>query len=93
MMALLTFAFCLAGFGALALATQRHQQTYFSGVCASRTRRYRQIGWTALVAALVVTVARQGWGLGLVHYSGQTSMAAGLVYLALIVAERRRASR
>ncbi|WP_269147749.1 DUF3325 family protein [Pandoraea apista] len=48
------------------------------------------MGWTALAAALGVSVADQGWGLGLVTYCGQTSMAAGLVYLTLIVMEHRR---
>jgi hypothetical protein len=90
MMHLYTFAICLVGFAALAMATERQQEALFHGVSRVRTRQYRRIGWTALVVALGVSVVNQGWGFGLVTYSGQTSMAAGLVYLALIVAERRR---
>ncbi len=29
---------------------------------------------------LAIIVMRQGWGLGLVSYSGYTSLAAGLVH-------------
>ncbi|WP_237171953.1 DUF3325 family protein [Pandoraea norimbergensis] len=90
-MHLTTFLICLAGFAALALATERQQQTFFNGTLSrSRTRRLRIAGWGALIVALAVIVTRQGWGMGLVNYSGQTSAAAGLVYLALIVGERRR---
>lgn len=86
-----TFLICLAGFSALALATERQQQTFFNATLSrSRTRRLRIAGWGALIVALAVIVTRQGWGMGLVNYSGQTSAAAGLVYLALIVGERRR---
>ena len=88
-----TFAVCLAGFAALAMATERQQDALFNGVSPARTRRCRLVGWTALAVALGATIMHQGWGLGLVNYSGQTSMAAGLVYLTLIVAERRRQSR
>ncbi|VVD75421.1 DUF3325 domain-containing protein [Pandoraea fibrosis] len=90
MMPLYTFAICLVGFAALALATERQQTTLFGSVSHARTRYGRRVGWTALTVALGVSVADQGWGFGLVTYSGQTSMAAGLVYLALIGVARRR---
>lgn len=93
MIHLMTFAICLVGFAALAMTSERQQETYFGGLSAARTRTCRFIGWTALAVALGATVMQQGWGFGLVNYSGQTSMAAGLVYLALIKAERRRQSR
>lgn len=90
-MHLITLFICLAGFTGLALATERQQQTLFNApLAASTTRWLRLTGWAALLAALAVIVGRQGWGMGLVVYSGQTSAAAGLVYLALIAAERRR---
>lgn len=93
-MHLLTFFICLVAFAALALATERQQQTCFNAaLAASSTRALRITGWTALLAALAVIVSQQGWGMGLVVYSGQTSAAAGLVYLALIAVERRRPSR
>ncbi|MCI3205944.1 MULTISPECIES: DUF3325 domain-containing protein [Pandoraea] len=90
MMHVVTFFICLVGFAALAMATERQQETFFGGVSVARTRASRGLGWTALIVALAATVVHQGWGLGLVNYSGQTSMAAGLVYLTLIMAERRR---
>ncbi|MCE4058693.1 DUF3325 domain-containing protein [Pandoraea sputorum] len=88
-----TFALCLAGFAALAMSTERQQEAFFKTVSPARTRNGRIVGWTALAVALGATVMHQGWGFGLVNYSGQTSMAAGLVYLTLILAERRRQSR
>jgi len=88
-----TFVLCLAGFAALAMSTERQQEARFKSVSPARTRNGRIVGWTALAVALGATVMDQGWGFGLVNYSGQTSMAAGLVYLMLILAERRRQSR
>ncbi|WP_353190190.1 DUF3325 domain-containing protein [Pandoraea pnomenusa] len=90
MMAFFTFAVCLAGFAGLALATERQQTAWFGGVSAVRTRRCRIFGWASLAIALAATVSRLGWGFGLVNYSGQTSLAAGVVYLALIAIARRR---
>lgn len=87
---LLTLLCCLAGFLALALATARQQEAIFGRPLPAReTRAYRQAGWAALAVALLIIVACQGWGLGLVSYSGHTSLAAGLVYLGLIARERR----
>lgn len=85
-----TFGLCLAGFAALALSTERQQEAFFKTVSPTRTRNGRIVGWTTLAVALGATVMHQGWGFGLVNYSGQTSMAAGLVYLTLILAQRRQ---
>lgn len=85
-----TFALCLAGFAALALSTERQQEAFFKTVSPTRTRNGRIVGWTTLAVALGATVMHQGWGFGLVDYSGQTSMAAGLVYLTLILVKRRQ---
>lgn len=94
MMNLAAFLLCIVALGALALAMERHQQAIFAvSLPRSRTRLLRAAGWIGLAVALWVLVAHRGWGLGLVHYSGQTSVAAGLVYGALIVRERRRAAR
>jgi hypothetical protein len=85
---------CVVAFAALAAATDRHQRTFFArAVSPRRARGLRIVGWAGLALALWIAVAHQGWALGLVHYSGQTSLAAGLVYLALIVRDRRRPSR
>ena len=44
-----------------------------------------------LLLALWLSVAARGWGLGLVFYSGHTSAAAGVVFLALVAWGRRSA--
>jgi hypothetical protein len=84
----------LLAFGALALAMNRHQQTVFGRRLATRiTRCLRLGGWSVLALALLAAIRGQGWALGLVSYSGHTTLAAGLIYGALIVNERRKAAR
>lgn len=80
---------CVFAFGALAAATERHRTVFFAGpVSPALVRALRAAGWAGLLLALWIAVAHQGWALGLVHYSGQTSVAAGLVHAALIVRGR-----
>lgn len=82
---------CVASFAVLALSMPRQQDDLFGAPLASRaTRAMRFAGWGGLVAALWLLVASQGWGLGLVSYSGHTSVAAGLVYLSLVAYQRRK---
>jgi len=88
----LPFLLCFAGFIALALAMDRAQETVFG---QSLTRRapivlLRAVGTGLLLWALSSLASWQGWGLGLVMFSGHTSLAAGLVFCALIVLERRQ---
>lgn len=91
---LLTFAACLAGFAALALATERQQDDLFGQPLAARkTQVLKLAGWSALAVALYVIVQAQGWGMGLVSYSGHTSLAAGLVLTVLITHSRVRGRR
>jgi hypothetical protein len=82
---LLALALCLAAFVVLALATRRQQRDLL-GRSLPRMTTYalRVIGAGALVVALGILVAWQGWGLGLVMFSGHTSLAAGLVYAVLV---------
>lgn len=88
------FVLCLPGFGALALAMERHQEDLFEHAFPpALTRRLRVAGWGALLLALCVLVGAQGWGLGLVSYAGHTSLGAGLVFIALLVQGRRQAGR
>ncbi|WP_219220655.1 DUF3325 domain-containing protein [Variovorax boronicumulans] len=88
----LAVVLCLPGFAALALAMERHQEELFGHAFApSLTRRLRVAGWGALLLALCVLVGVQGWGLGLVSFTGHTSLAAGLVFVALLVQGRRKA--
>lgn len=87
----LTFLLSLLGFAALALATQRQQEAHFGRPLAPRATHYlRIVGWTGLLLALVVAVVTQGWAMGLVSYSGHTSLCAGLVFVGLLLCERRR---
>jgi hypothetical protein len=89
---LAAIALCLAGFTALAFATPR-QQRDIVGRALRATTRYalRVAGACALLFALGMLVAQHGWSLGLVMFSGHTSLAAGLVYCALIRLVRTRA--
>lgn len=85
---------CLLGFGALAVAMDRHQTSVFGRrLTAPRTRVVRAAGWAALALAAFAAVRAQGWSLGLVSLSGHTSLAAGLIIAWLIAYERMSASR
>ena len=93
-MHLVVFLLCLAGFACLALATQRAQEDIFGhALPRPSTLLLRLAGWSALVFGLLVTTASQGWALGLVIYSGHTSLCAALVYGALIVRARMARAR
>jgi hypothetical protein len=90
MIHLLTLLICLLGFIALALAMDRQQDEFFGRALPQRTtRRLRLLGSALLLLALGVITAAQGWGMGLVSYSGHTSLAAGVVYGVLILWGRR----
>lgn len=85
----LIFLASLLGFAALALATERQQEIQFGRALAPRsTRALRWVGCVGLLFALAVAVGSQGWALGLVSYSGHTSLGAGLVFVALLLRER-----
>ena len=92
----MTHAFVLAasvaGFAALALATERQQDELLGrALTDAATRILRIAGWSLLLAALAVAVAGRGWGFGLVAFSGHTSLAAGLVYAVALALARKRA--
>ncbi len=85
---------CIGAFALLACAVERPQENLFGRTLASApSRALWWAGWAVLAAALAVVVRSQGWALGLVAYSGYTSLAAGLVFCALVVLERRRSAR
>ncbi|MDR5816691.1 MULTISPECIES: DUF3325 domain-containing protein [unclassified Caballeronia] len=93
MMHLLTFLFCLIAFACLAASMDRHQQAVWGREWSPRTSRGLRItGWCGLVLALRLIVDQDGWALGLVRYSGLTSLAAGIVFGSLIMWQRRAAS-
>jgi TRAP-type C4-dicarboxylate transport system permease small subunit len=76
---------CLAGFTALAFAMDRQQHDLIGrSLPETTTRALRITGACALLLALGVLVAWQGWGLGLVMFSGHTSLTAGIVHCTLI---------
>ena len=82
---LLAFALCLAGFSALALATRRQQRDVIGrSLRTDTTYALRVFGACALLFALGILVAGHGWSLGLVMFSGHTSIMAGAVYCALV---------
>ena len=86
---LMLFVLSLMGFAALALAMARHQENIFGRLLSSRaTHMLRIAGWALLGIALFVAVRSQGWSFGLVSYSGHTSLAAGIVFIALVVREQ-----
>ena len=79
------FVLCLAGFTALAFAMRRQQRDIIGRpLRLTTTYVLRVAGACALLFALGILVARQGWGLGLVMFSGHTSLTAGIVLCALI---------
>ncbi|MDR5773943.1 MULTISPECIES: DUF3325 domain-containing protein [unclassified Caballeronia] len=81
---------CVVSFAFLAPAMERHQETLFGReLSRGQSRAFRTAGWCGLVLALRYLVGGEGWALGLVSFSGCTSLAAGIVYGALILLERR----
>lgn len=82
---LLAFSLCLAGCGALAMATRRQQRDIMGrSLRLTTTYLLRAFGACALLAALGLLVTSQGWGLGLVMFSGHSSIIAAVVYCALV---------
>lgn len=81
----------LAGFGGLALATDRQQQIILQRPLPSTAKLAMRVAAAcSLALALAVLAAGRGWGLGLVMFSGHTSLAVGLVYCALLAYGRFR---
>ena len=85
------FMLSLAGFAALASATNRQQRDLFGKALRPATTRMLRLAATAaLLGALSVLVVQHGWGLGLVMFSGHTSLAAGIIVCGLIGYARTR---
>jgi len=86
---LLPFLCCLAGFTALAMAMDRPQEAVFGRTLPRvPVLALRVVGACLLLLALGWLAGRQGWGLGLVMFSGHTSLTAGIVFCTLVVLER-----
>lgn len=87
----LLFVLCVLGFASLALAMDRPQEDVFGRALSARaSRRFRMAGWVLLGLALWTAISAYDTGLGLVLYSGHTSGAAGVVFIALLVWSRHR---
>ncbi|MET0222522.1 MAG: DUF3325 family protein [Tardiphaga sp.] len=90
---LLALLLCLTGFAALAFATRRQQRDILHrSLRRATTNALRMVGACALLLALGVLVRTHGWSLGLVMFSGHTSIAAGIVLGALIIFARTSAT-
>jgi hypothetical protein len=88
----LALIICVLAFAFLALAMERHQDTVFGRkLPVGPSRGFRIAGWCGIVLVLRLVVGDEGWALGLVSFSGCTSLAAGIVYGVLILQERRGA--
>ena len=86
---LLGIAFCVIAFGCMAASMERHQMYLFGrALRAGQTRGFRIAGWCGIALAPRFIVGNEGWALGLVDFSGSTSLAAVLVYGCLIAYER-----
>jgi hypothetical protein len=91
---LTVFLLSTLGFAGLALAMERHQEDLLGHALETTVTRWLRVaGWAVLLLALMLIVKAQGWGVGLVSYSGHTSLGAGLVFGALVVIERMRPRR
>ncbi|KAA0892592.1 DUF3325 domain-containing protein [Pusillimonas sp. ANT_WB101] len=85
------FLLALVGFACLALSMIRHQEDLFGhALNALLTRGLRAAGWLFLLLALWLAAASMGWSFGLTVYSGHTSAAAGLAFIALLVKSHNR---
>ena len=90
----LVLAISLAGFACLALSMQRHQRDQFTRpLPAGRTRALRRLGWLLAALALPVAIHGLGIGFGLVAWTGHISLAAALVFTALLCRSRWREAR
>lgn len=88
---LLLLLLALAGFVVLALAMERHQEDVFGKALNQPvTGSLRIFGWSSLTLCLWLAVASKGWSFGLVAYSGHTSAAAALVFVALLIFNRKK---
>jgi hypothetical protein len=94
MIRLFVLLLSVGAFACLAMAMARHQETLLGrALPAAQSRGLRGAGWCGLAIALALAVDVQGWGRGLVAFSGTTSVAAGIVYAALIAWERSSSVR
>ncbi|CCP16741.1 DUF3325 domain-containing protein [Stenotrophomonas maltophilia] len=90
MIHVILFLLSLAAFGCLALAMERHQRDVLRRVLSAQaTEKLRAVGWALLVFSAVFAMRGMGVGFGLAALSGHTSVAAGVVVVAMVAHGRR----
>lgn len=92
----LIFCLALAGFTALALAMERHQEDFFNRLLKPTTTKALRIsGWCSLLLCLLAAVRLMDWNFGLVAFSGHTGAAAATVFITMagLVQMKNRRSR
>lgn len=91
MMHLLALAGSILGLGFLAFAAERVREDLCGRQPDARALRWLRLSSAIVLAAvLALLVWWQGWSLGLVMFSGHTSLAAGAVLCCLILHARLR---
>ncbi|PSM15561.1 DUF3325 domain-containing protein [Stenotrophomonas maltophilia] len=91
MIHVILFVLSLAAFACLALAMERHQRDVLHRVLnVATTQQLRAVGWALLVFSTVFAMRALGVGSGLAALSGHTSVAAGVVVLAMVAHGRRQ---
>ena len=78
----------ITGFDAAAPMDRPQRDLFGRALPDATTRALRLAGTVALATALGVLVSWRGWPLGLVMFSGHTSLAAGVVHVTLIARSR-----
>ncbi|MBA0279606.1 DUF3325 domain-containing protein [Stenotrophomonas maltophilia] len=85
MIHVILFVLSLAAFACLALAMERHQRDVLHRLLSvTTTQQLRAVGWALLVFSTVFAMRGLGVGTGLAALSGHTSVAAGVVMLAMV---------
>ncbi|CAM0122585.1 DUF3325 domain-containing protein [Stenotrophomonas geniculata] len=85
MIHVILFVLSLAAFSCLALAMERHQRDVLHRILSAQAvQQLRAVGWALLVFSAVFAMRALGVGSGLAALSGHTSVAAGVVVLAMV---------
>lgn len=91
MIHVILFVLSLAAFACLALAMERHQRDVLRrALPPAQRQQLRAAGWALLVFTSVLAMRGLGVGSGLAALSGHTSVAAGVVVLAMVAHGRRQ---
>lgn len=88
------FLLGVLSFACLALSMARHQQDVFGAeLRPAITRALSLCGWLLQAFALYLAGQALGWSQGLVAYSGHASLAAGVVFVLLMLWQRYKLRR